>query len=139
MGFFSFTCAKTCLPILASESWPSPYCDVVVLDKDGVVCRGKYDGYGRVQIDSGEEMEVFEDVMADRVRLVLASFYERETFAELRRCVSDPGQGHFYDLESIEAWWAKGGFASPKELATAYSNPTTQKAREARPLLFLLD
>jgi len=137
MGMFSCTCAKTNLPVLANVSWPAPYCEVVCLARDGTVSRGQYDGYGNVGTDAGEDIEVFDEISAGRMKLVLAKFYNGESFRQLGKSVDDPGQGHFYDEESIKAWWAQGGFPDVKALYAAYRNPPDEAAKASRPILWL--
>jgi hypothetical protein len=68
MGFFSYTCSKTHLPILADD--PRGRSKVVVLDKDGSKFRGTYDGYGRVYGAMGEMELDYGNVLNGDVKLL---------------------------------------------------------------------
>lgn len=121
MGFFSYTCAKTNLPVLASTSWPEKYSRVVVLDEDGNKFSGSYDGYGNVIMRSGDEIELDDSaILSGKTKLILQSFYDGETFADVGKSSYDPGQGHFHDEEAIELWYARRGFQSHREYVEAY-------------------
>lgn len=121
MGFFSYTCAKTNLPVLASTSWPEEYSRVVVHDEDGNKFSGSYDGYGNVFTQSGSEIELDDSaILAGRTKLILRSFYDGETFEGLGKSNYDPGQGHFHDEEKIELWYSRKGFPSHREFVEAY-------------------
>jgi hypothetical protein len=116
MGFFSYTCAKTNLPVLASTSWPEKYSRVVVLDDEGNKFSGSYDGYGIVITRAGAEIELDDSsILSGKTKLVLRKFYDGETFEDLGRSNNDPGQGHFHNEDKIELWYARGGFASYRE------------------------
>jgi hypothetical protein len=119
MGFFSYTCAKTHLPIMASTSWEGPpeMCQVVVLKKDGSSFQGSYDGYGRV---SGVEVD-YEDLESGQVKYVLQKFWNGETFDQLGNSHNDPGQGHFHNAAKVMRWYAQGGFPSYKDFIKAYN------------------
>lgn len=121
MGFFSYTCAKTNLPVLASTSWPEEFCKVTVLTESGDVFRGVYDGYGRVVTQFGSEVELDDSVVTrGGIKFVLTKFYKGEKFGDLGKSHNDPGQGHFHDEEKIKEWYTKGGFPSAKEYYRAY-------------------
>jgi hypothetical protein len=123
MGFFSYTCAKTNLPVLASTSWPEKYSRVVVLDDEGNKFSGSYDGYGNVITRDGSEIELDpygDAILSGKTKLVLRKFYEGETFEDLGRSNNDPGQGHFHNEDKIELWYARGGFASYQEYLGAF-------------------
>lgn len=132
MGFFSFTCAKSNLPTLASTSWGDhPFTQVVLIDKDGVVAQGTYDGYGRIfgTRRSGEGgLDIVDEGFYDRlgegeVKIVLKSHYDpNDSFESLGRSHSDPGQGHFHDDTFIEACREVGGFSSFDDYAAAYEH-----------------
>ena len=135
MGFFSFTCAKTQLPILASTSWDEKYSKVVVLDEDGSKLKGIYDGYGRVMGNIGEVELDYADVEGGNVKLVLQKFYNGESFEALGKSHSDPGQGHFHDEEKIEAWYKQGGFKDYKDMILAYNSPgSSVPASQSEPI-----
>jgi len=115
MGFSSYTCAKTNLPILNSNSWgymPETY-EVVMLFKNGDRVTGSYDGYGRVDLDIGVAVESIHAAMENKeAKLVLQKFCTPgDTFESIvgfsRR---EPGQGHFHDPARIRKWYDKGGF-----------------------------
>lgn len=125
MGFTSFTCAKTNLPILASESWGATLSEVVMLT-DTKQIRGSYDGYGRLHTQQGKEVQLdFDSVYAGTTKFVLAEFYKGEKAKELHgQSHHEPGQGHFHQKEQIDQWHAQGGFPSHEaylhEFETAY-------------------
>lgn len=121
MGFFSYTCAKTFLPIMASTSWPEEYCRVAVVSKDDSVLRGTYDGYGRVFGEFGEVEIDYENILSGRIKMVAERFYKGERWADIpNKSHDDIDQGHFHDEDKIEAWYKKGGFASYREYVDAY-------------------
>jgi hypothetical protein len=102
MGFFSWQCAKTKKPVMAEPAvlgsdWEFAS-DVVVLFSDGDRHTGRYDGYGRV---GGLELV---DQDPGHWRMVIQHYYAGETFDQLDRNRTDPGQGYFYsdlDLDRI--------------------------------------
>jgi hypothetical protein len=114
MGFFSFTCAKTYLPIMASRSWGgSPECyEVVLLYAHGTRLQGSYDGYGRVHPPSGGVVEDVAYLLEEKqAKLVLTKFCTPEdTFKSVGENHDETGQGHFHDFDKVERWYAKGGF-----------------------------
>ncbi len=107
MGFFSKTCAKTCLPVMAGTSWIGDprYSEVVCLFPNGDKLSGTYDGYGR--IDGTDIVNRFDDA-----KFVLKMFYQDEAYAQLGKSHDEPGQGHFHDPRFVEQAFAKGGYAS---------------------------
>lgn len=122
MGFFSFTCAKSHLPILASTSWGlGEFSRVHLLTRDGGNMQGHYDGYGRLDLDDGGTLEDLDDpVLAGKWKLVLSKFYRGEKFDELDRSFHEPGQGHFHDSTLVEKWFAQEGFPSYHAYVDAY-------------------
>jgi hypothetical protein len=111
MGYFSWTCAKTKKPILApvNDWFGRNFSKVVVVRKDGKTMEGSYDGYGRVECDDFTIEDVSEKINI-KFKLVLQSFYNEETFAELGKNERDPRQGFFFeDQELIQI------FGSPPE------------------------
>jgi hypothetical protein len=121
MGFYSYTCAKTNLPIMASTSWGDSFSSVVVLSEDGNIFRGSYDGYGRVFTSDGMEVELNDSsIMSGKVKLVSGSFYKGEKFSSLEKSRNDPGQGHFHDPDKVEKWYSLGGFPSWQDYRDAY-------------------
>ena len=122
MGFSSFTCAKTHLPIMASTSWGTDYSSVVMLSKDGSIVRGIYDGYGRLETELGE-IAVYDkmgDGGKDDAKMVHSRFYKGEKFADLGPSHHEPGQGHFHVAARLKEWFAKGGFPSYKDYCRAF-------------------
>lgn len=121
MGFYSYTCAKTHLPIMSAVSWGDDRAGVVVLSEDGVIFRGFYDGYGRVLSKEGMELELDDcDVLGGAVKLIAEKFYEGEGFGDLGPSGGDPGQGHFHDPDRVEAWYSSGGFPTLRDYWNAY-------------------
>lgn len=102
MGFFSWTCAKTGLPIMAGvPSHEEAWSKVVALYPDGrTKVRGLYDGYGRI-----DGHDITDDMSGPQPpKLVLQAFYETEPYAAIaRRSESEPGQGYFHDRRFIAA------------------------------------
>lgn len=92
MGFFSWKCAKTGLPIC--------YRDRIVLlvkhDDDRVdTYLGDYDGYGTaVGVDLC-------DVDENKWRLFLAEFYNNENFDDFPNNADEPRQGYFWDDDEL--------------------------------------
>ncbi len=107
MGFFSFTCAKTGLPVMAGEACRLPselgMCNVVAVYSNGERFEGVYDGYGRVD---GEQ--VYDEIGRGTLKLVLKQFYNPAVaFDALGKCRGDPGQGYFHDWEFIRAAYGR--------------------------------
>lgn len=104
MGFFSWTCAKTNLPILHGL-------DIVVLDRDGGKILGVYDGYGRVESKNLQTVELDYDAIEEgRVKLLLKEFYKDEEFNQVGRSQNEPGQGHFHDMAKLKRKWRANAF-----------------------------
>lgn len=122
MGFYSYTCCKTNLPILASTSWgTNNYSSVHLLGQDGSSVQGHYDGYGRIDMNNGESLEeIDERIQSGKWKLVLSQFYSGEKFDQLGNSRHDPGQGHFHDQHKIEQWYAQRGFPSYKDYLQAF-------------------
>lgn len=121
MGFYSFTCAKTNLPIMASTSWGDEYSGVVILGESGSMVRGIYDGYGNVLTPEGMEVEIdFDSVLSGKLKMVSARFYKGDKYEDLPSSKTDPGQGHFHDEDKVRDWYAKGGFSTWKEYRDTY-------------------
>lgn len=107
MGFFSWRCAASDLPIMAEDAvFNTPWaiaCRVVVLFRDGGRIIGTYDGYGRVYGDQGEV-----DLMDYREtdwRMAILSCYSSQTFDQLKPNRSDRGQGFFYSDQELTDFW----------------------------------
>lgn len=122
MGFSSFTCAKTNLPILASVSWSNTASAVVLLSKSENPIKGDYDGYGRICTEEGEEIAIDWDAMdSGETKLVLQEFYSGESYKDIVGIShNEPGQGHFHSEETIKAWFAQGGFPTHKDFLDAF-------------------
>lgn len=97
MGYFSFTCAKTGLPIASHDQGAAAkHYDVYVIPKRGRVSRGSYDGYGRlVDSDMDEPLDIGGP---DGDKMVLAHFFKGESWAELGESKSDPDQGAYDEV-----------------------------------------
>tara|TARA_B100001105_G_scaffold253112_1_gene246028 strand:- start:959 stop:1738 length:780 start_codon:yes stop_codon:yes gene_type:complete len=93
MGYFSFTCAKTGLPVVSGDSGCDPkFYKVVLLERDGGVIKGDYDGYGGI----GRHSEAAHNVGSrGGDKLVLAHFYAGEAYEQLGDSAHDPNQGAF--------------------------------------------
>lgn len=132
MGFFSYTCAKSNLPALASTSWDDhPFTQVVLFDKDGVLAEGTYDGYGRIFgtcRSGGDVLELVDGgyyglIEEGELKLVLKLYSDpSDSFETLGRSGYDPGQGHFHDEDFIEACSVVGGFSSFEDYEAAYDH-----------------
>jgi len=93
MGYTSKCCAKTHLPITVPNK-SMEFNSVVALTPDGRVIRGSYDGYGGI-----DEHDLREDENGkwiwDNVKMVLAQYYNGETYDELPRSGDEMAQGYF--------------------------------------------
>lgn len=97
MGYFSFTCAKTGLPIVSHGQGADPkHSTVYVIPKVGRAARGSYDGYGHI-LDSDAE-EPLDIGGPDGDKMVLAHFFKGESWSELGESKSDPDQGSYDDI-----------------------------------------
>lgn len=111
MGFYSFTCAQTGLPVMAGEACRQPddlgMCTVVAVHSNGERFEGVYDGYGRVD---GEE--VGDDIHRGTLKLVLKQFHNPATsFDSLGPSGHEPGQGYFHDWEFIRGAYGRTAMA----------------------------
>ncbi len=94
MGFFSWRCAKTKLPILTDlVDWPKEVrhlSEAVALFANGDRIRGSYDGYGRVgSFDNLADHSGF--------KIVVARHYAGESYDQLPASESDLNQGYFWN------------------------------------------
>lgn len=90
MGYFSYTCAKTGLPIASHDSGcDKKHYQVVLVLKNGRPHKGDYDGYGRA---GGEDTDIGGETGS---KLVLARYWKGETWEQLGKNESDPNQGSF--------------------------------------------
>lgn len=120
MGFFSWKCAVTGLPI-CNVYTPLPALTRIVWIREGrAPVHGSYDGYGHILADRTEERDaimkpgqVLELVDQTCVwndkdhfyglqgRLVLEEFYSGQTFEQLKPNKRDEGQGHFHNFKTL--------------------------------------
>jgi hypothetical protein len=94
MGFFSKTCAKTFMPIVAELRGYPRFHNVVALRPNGEIVEGVYDGYGRVN-----NVELHDDW--DKVKFVLSSAYNGESYNDLGKSGSELAQGWFMDNQFL--------------------------------------
>jgi len=137
MGFFSWTCAKTNMPIMASTSWAGhPFTKVVLLADGGrTVVKGTYDGYGRMQVGDAQWGDTLTrrslvDIVGHRlsgkinkgeVKLVLAKYYDpSDDFQSLGRSRNEPGQGHFHNEGFLGQCQKVGSFATYEGYCLAF-------------------
>lgn len=100
MGFFSYTCAKTGLPVMADAGASTEdlvLCDATLVPRRGKCISGLYDGYGRLD---GQEIT---EQMDKGAKLVLSAFYKGERFTELGPSDYDWDQGCFSNWKLIRA------------------------------------
>ena len=103
MGCFSWTCAKSNLPICSQNlGYDAAHGEIVVIAEDGIVIRGAYDGYGHVLGTSLYELEA-------EVKLVLVKYYDGESYDELGRSRHAPCQGT-PDYQWLKEAHDRGGF-----------------------------
>lgn len=107
MGFFSKTCAKTHLPIVAPARGIPRLNLVVALLPDGSRVIGSYNGYGSVDTDAGR-VELHDDW--DRVKLVLQEYYQDEAYEQLGKSGNELGQGYFMSREFLHHCLQHGPF-----------------------------
>lgn len=97
MGFYSYTCAASGLPIRSAYSSFSPIThDVVVLDSKGVLAFGEYDGYGGVGSWRASEFN-------HPFKIVLRAFYKSSKWDSYGESHSDPWQGFFGSSAFVDA------------------------------------
>lgn len=115
--FVSYTCCKTHLPILAGEVWGEEQperCEAVLITEDGLVLRGLYDGHGRL---AGRDIRPFIDRGG---KVVLASYYDGESWEELGPSHPDPGLGFFHDNAFLDTVYGHNGFVDFETYRQAY-------------------
>lgn len=99
MGFFSWTCAKTGLPVMSSYAVEGHkeldfLCHAVVLFPNGDKITGVYDGYGRIgMIDLLEVTGPF--------KMVIRKYYNDEKYDDLRESENEPNQGYFWNDDEL--------------------------------------
>ena len=107
MGFFSKTCAKTHLPIVAPARGIPRLNRVVALLPDGGKVVGSYTGFGSIDNDAGRH-ELHADW--DRVKLVLQEHYEEEGYNQLGKSGDELAQGYFMSREFLHHCLQHGPF-----------------------------
>lgn len=119
MGFFSKTCAKTHLPIVADCVGYPKLNEVVVLYPSGLKVEGSYDGYGRVDgtnlCPDGYDHDLWESL-----KFVLADAYEGESYKDLGKSHNELAQGYFMDEKFLEHCMAVGSFKNHAEYKKAF-------------------
>lgn len=125
MGFFSWTCAKTNLPIMAGEAWGDfeDLTEVVLLTERGnFSVRGTYDGYGNIEATNLIDTGLSDLLDSGRAKMVLAKFYDPkvDTYDNLGKSQFEPGQGYFHNEEFVLKCIEAGGFASYEGYCLAY-------------------
>ncbi|MCE6957743.1 hypothetical protein LAZ40_01540 [Cereibacter sphaeroides] len=120
MGFFSWTCAKTHLPILAGDSWGrdpefgKDGCTVVLVSEKGVETRGFYDGYGHIGSFDLVDSPWYDRIDDGSAVLVLEKWYAGETRGEIPdRSYNEPCQGHFFEPEFLHELFEAGPLPDP--------------------------
>ena len=119
MGFFSKTCAKTHMPVVAECIGYPKLHTVVVLYPDGRKVEGIYDGYGRV---GGIDLcpDGYDHDLWLKLKFVLADAYEGETYKDLGKSHDELGQGFFMDKKFLNHCMLKGSFQNHAEYKKAF-------------------
>lgn len=122
MGRFSWTCAKTHLPIMSPDPKRPEQSAIVLLFEDGSMLRGSYDGYGRIIRPGGAELDITDEIEYGHAKAVLAKFFAPGTdhFDTLGANQSEPGQGYFHDPQFVDSIFAKAGFPRYEEYLDAF-------------------
>jgi len=111
MGFFSKTCAKTHLPVVADCKGLPRLNEIVVLYPNGKTLEGSYDGYGRV---NGIDLlpDGYVEKKWDAIKFVLKDKYAGETYKELGNSGDELAQGYFMSDRFLLHCMKVGSFAS---------------------------
>jgi hypothetical protein len=119
MGFFSKTCAKTHLPIVADCVGYSKLNNIVVLYPDGRKIEGSYDGYGRVD---GEDLcpNGYDHDLWESLKFVIADSYEGESYKDLGKSHNELAQGYFMSDKFLEHCMVVGSFKTHAEYKKAF-------------------
>lgn len=113
MGYFSKCCAKTFLPVVAPSVGVPRLNLVVALLPGGLRALGEYDGYGRVgSVDLQQEW--------DKVKLVLAEYYEAERYEDLGPSGNELGQGYFMSRDFLHHCLRHGPFKNRAAYTRAF-------------------
>jgi hypothetical protein len=106
MGLFSWKCALSNVEIANNMiDMPTWMSEIVVLQEDGTVLKGSYDGYGRVRTDVGtvdfyrEFMDKNGWDMDSTPTVVLQRAYDGESFDQVDPSPMAEFQGHFFPEE----------------------------------------
>ena len=105
MGFFSKTCAKTNLPVVADCKGLPRLNEIVVLYPNGKKLEGSYDGYVEKKWDA--------------IKFVLKDKYAGETYKELGKSGDELAQGYFMSDRFLLHCMKVGSFASYAEYKKA--------------------
>lgn len=111
MGFFSKTCAKTNLPVVADCKGLPRLNEIVVLLPNGKKLEGSYDGYGRVGGISLMPNGYIEKEW-DAIKFVLKDKYAGESYKELGESGDELAQGYFMSDRFLLYCMKVGSFAS---------------------------
>jgi hypothetical protein len=118
MGFFSKTCAKTHLPVVADCKGLPRLNEIVALYPNGTKLEGSYDGYGRV---NGIDLlpDGYVEKKWDAIKFVLKDKYAGETYKELGNSGDELAQGYFMSDRFLLHCMKVGSFASYAEYKKA--------------------
>ena len=118
MGFFSKTCAKTNLPVVADCKGLPRLNEIVVLYPNGKKIEGSYDGYGRVD---GEDLcpNGYDHDLWESLKFVIAIAYEGESYKDLGKSHNELAQGYFMSDRFLLHCMKVGSFASYAEYKKA--------------------
>lgn len=118
MGFFSKTCAKTHLPVVAEPVGITKLNRVVALLPNGEKVIGSYDGYGRV--GERELYEIDGETVWPKVKFVLEAYYEGENYDDLGNSGPELAQGFFMSKDFLHYCLLKGPFKNRAEYTRAF-------------------
>lgn len=118
MGFFSKTCAKTNLPVVADCKGFPKLNEIVVLFPDGKKLEGSYDGYGRV---GGVSLmpDGYIEKDWDDLKFVLKWKYEGESYKDLGQSHDELAQGYFMSDTFLKVCMEEGSFKNYSEYKKA--------------------